>query len=95
MSSLLGPTFANFYLGDIEDKIFKIIEKPEIYCHYIDDIFILEKIHQLKEIFEKFSPLKFTIELDKNNELPYLDVLINNNSNIDLKLQVYRKFTNN
>ena len=99
MGSPLGPTFANFYLGDIEEKIFKITEKPKIYCRYIDDIFLLanniDEIHKLKEIFEKTSVLKFTIELNKNNELPYLDVLINNENNVDFKLEVYRKSTNN
>ena len=35
------------------------------------------------------------MELSKNNELPYLDVLINNDNNIDFKLEWYRKSTNN
>ena len=99
MGSPLGPSFANFYMGDLEDRLFKIIKKPKMYCRYIDDIFILadniNEIHCLKETFENFSVLKFSIELNKNNELPYLDVLINNDNNVDFKLNVYRKPTNN
>ena len=49
----------------------------------------IDEIHQFKEFFEN------TIELNKNNELPYLDVLINNENNVDFKIEVYRKSTNN
>ena len=42
MGSPLGPTFANFYMGDIEEKIFKNNNlKPILFGRYVDDIFII------------------------------------------------------
>ena len=43
MGSPLGPTFANFYVGDLESDLFnnKPSLKPSIYVRYVDDIFLL------------------------------------------------------
>ena len=39
MGSPLGPTFANYYMGDLESKTLTNIENPPlIYCRYVDDI---------------------------------------------------------
>ena len=97
MGSPLGPTFSNFYMGDLEDRIFNgIIQKPTIYGRYIDDIFILansqQEIINLQETFQNNSDLEFTYEININNKLPFLDVLIDNN-NGSFKTTVYRKPT--
>ena len=66
MGTPLGPTFANFYMCHIENKIFYTCPsmKPTTYCRYVNDIFVIaenfSKIMRLKEIFEKNSVLKFT-----------------------------------
>merc|ERR1712030_59566 len=61
MGSPLGPTFANFYMGNLEHETFQKTEKPIVYCRYIDDIFVLVKneneILQLKNSFESNSIL--------------------------------------
>ena len=42
MGSPLGPTFANFYIGNLEELIFSDINiKPSIYWRYVDDIFVV------------------------------------------------------
>lgn len=43
MGCVLGPTFANFYMGHIENKIFKSNLIPKTYCRYVDDIFVTTK----------------------------------------------------
>ena len=98
MGSPLGPTFANFYMGNIENMILdELDDKPLIYCRYVDDIFMLSKnisqFDDLRSKFENNSVLKFTTELNINDKLPFLDVLIDN-SNIEFKTSVYRKPTN-
>ena len=98
MGSPLGPTFANFYVGNLEQEIIpQCINKPILYCRYIDDIFLLvtnqNHIIELKQSFESKSVLKFTIENSINNKLPFLDVYIENLNN-SLKTTVYRKATN-
>ena len=41
MGSPLRPTFANFYMDDLENRVFKTVtDKPNIYGHYADDIFV-------------------------------------------------------
>ena len=40
MGSQLGVLLANFFMGCVEEEVFRKIKKPDIYCRYIDDIFI-------------------------------------------------------
>ena len=86
MGSPLGPTFANFYMGSIEDEIFQNPDnKPHIYARYVDDIFLQveneAELMKLKELFESHSVLDFTYELSVNEKLPFLDVLVDSSEN--------------
>lgn len=98
MGSPLGPLFANFYLGSIEEKVFHLNNdlKPELYCRYVDDIFLtvadLNQLESLKNTFESNSCLKFTYEMNENI-LPFLDVSINRINNI-FSTNVHIKETN-
>ena len=98
MGSPLGPTFANFYMGHIETKIFEnTYQKPSIYARYVDDIFIQvdneEEVKALKDLFQHNSVLNFTYELSVNNKIPFLDVLVKTDSN-GFHTTVYHKPTN-
>ena len=97
MGSPLGPTFANFYMGHLENKVFnEHLNKPIIYARYVDDIFLLvddlQYIDNLKRSFEENSVLKFTFEMNSNFKIPFLDILIDNSDNT-FKTVVYRKPT--
>jgi hypothetical protein len=56
--------FANFYLGTLEEKIFGegIYPKPNIYCPYVDYIFLCiqesSTLQKLKKTFEAHSSLR-------------------------------------
>ena len=80
MGSVQGPIFSNFYMSDLENRIFNSIKKPPIYLRYVDDILILtnniNEIKILQDTFQKNSVLNFTHELNKNNKISFLDVLI-------------------
>ena len=83
MGSPLGPIFADFYLGNMEEKIFENEKlKLLIYGRYVDDIFIKaenkSKIRLVKQEFEKHSKLKFKIEWSVDNKISFLDVLVEN-----------------
>ena len=98
MGSPLGPTFANFYMGDLEERIFNDLNnKPIKYARYVDDIYLQtnneEEIRTLKQRFEAASVLKFTIELSIENKIPFLDVMVRMNSD-SFTTTVYRKPTN-
>ena len=97
MGSPLGPTFSNFYMGDLEERTFNgILQKPAIYARYIDDVIVLinnqQDIIDLQNCFQNNSVLQFTYELNVDNKLPFLDVLIDNNTG-SIKTTVYRKPT--
>ena len=74
-----------------------ISERPEIYCRYIDDIFVVvqneQQLKDLKNIFERLSCLKFTYELPNKDSLPFLDVLVKKETNKYIT-SVYTKSTN-
>jgi hypothetical protein len=100
MGSPLGPTFANFYMGYLENNVLLTYAnlKPSIYVRYVDDIFILGKnyntIVSLKEKLEAHSVLKFTIEIEKHKKLTFLDTEVEKNLNL-IKTKVHVKSTNN
>ena len=58
MGSPLGVTFANFYMINLENKVFRDQPnlKASIYCRYVYDCFIIdESSHQLNEILTAFK----------------------------------------
>ena len=82
MGSCLGPTFAEFYMCHLENKVFDEHPslKPNLYVRYVDDIFVVienvDSIEQIKQAFESESVLSFTHEEEKDNQLSFLDCLI-------------------
>ena len=97
MGSPLGPLFANFYAGNLEENVFNNhFQKPHIYTRYVDEIFLQidteQQIIQLKEIFEQHSVLRFTHEMNIDNKLPFLDVMIDSNET-QFKTTIYRRPT--
>lgn len=82
MGCVLGPLLSNFYMGDLEKRLFEKYPdlKPKIYLRYMDDTFgtfnSLEELQQLKNKFQEMSSLKFTFEIEKDAILNFLDVKI-------------------
>ena len=84
MGSPLGPAFANIFMCWLENKIFEQCPpefKPIAYRRYVDDTWVLfnSRSHSLSflNFINSLHPnIKFTIEHERNNSLPFLDVLI-------------------
>jgi len=99
MGSALGPTFADYYMCNLENSIFENHPelKPNIYVRYVDDCFLLVNdeltLIRIKNAFESQSVLKFTYELEKNKSLPFLDAVINR-SDSSFSTSVFIKPTN-
>ena len=98
MGSPLGPTFANWFLGHVEDNIFGQIKAffPEFYVRYVDDVFaVFEKKGDvdkfLKLLNSQHPQLKFTVET-ADSSLPFLDVEVAMRGQ-DVDTWVYRKKT--
>ena len=97
MGSPLGPTFAGFYMGDLEYNVFNNhYTKPSIYVRYVDDIFVQinnsDELTDIKELFQEKSVLTFTYELHTNNILPFLDISVNS-TNTGFKTSIHYKPT--
>ena len=85
MGSPLGPTLANYYMCNLENKaIAQLSIKPRIYCRYVDDCFIvidnIEELYSLRNYFESNSVLRFTFETEINKKLPFLDICLERQS---------------
>ena len=59
MGFVLGPIFSNFYMSNLENKIFNSIKKPFIDLRYFDNILILvndiNEINILQDTFQKIQ----------------------------------------
>ena len=85
MESALGPTFSNFYVAHLENKVFNYIKKTKFF-HVMSMISSSSSIAQMNKTINnwaspKKSVLNFTYELIMNNKRPFLDVLIDTNNN--------------
>ena len=97
MRSPLGPTFANFYMRDLENKILPNLERPPtIYCRYVDDIFVqvnnIQDLEIIQNELKSNSVLNFTVELNENKKLPFLDIKVDATKDT-FHTKIYKKET--
>ena len=100
MGSPLGPTIANFFLADMENKIpvpqSNADFHPKLYLRYVDDIFCAFNNEASSDKFldllnKLHKNIKFTVERGSET-LPFLDVEVTmTKSGIETK--IYRKQT--
>ena len=96
MGSPISVIVANLIMESIENKMLKdFASPPRIWIGYIDDTFVVLKKTEVVS-FHKFinnikDSIKFTVEQEVDNAIPFLDVLIRNNGQLVTK--AYRKPT--
>ena len=100
MGSPLGPVLANVFMVYLEEIMApKLKSVMPVWFRYVDDTFTLVKKGKLNEIITALNNfhnnIKFTHEEEKENRIPFLDVLITKKENGGLITGVYRKETNN
>jgi hypothetical protein len=101
MGAPTSALFAEIYLQHLENtKIYDIQLTSKIvgYFRYVDDILILYNENQtnigtvLNQFNEATPGLSFTLELEQNNKLNFLDLTINRDPD-GLEIEIYRKPT--
>ena len=98
MGSPLGPVLANIFMCHFEEKwVFKSKGRPSIWFRYVDDTFTLFDSKSIALQFLQYLNschvnIKFTIEFEENNVIPFLDVLIKRHNHI-FSTSIYRKKT--
>ena len=100
MGSPLSATLANIFLCFHERKWLDNCPadfKPIYYKRYVDDTFVIfrnqEHAHHFLDYMNtRHNNISFTMELEQNNQIPFLDILIKKTSN-GIDTSVYRKPT--
>ncbi len=107
MGSSLSPIIACIFMEEFEfQTLAQAPQRPLSWWRYIDDVFILYDnskldINDLLQHFNSSDPtesIKFTLELESNGSLPFLDCLITkqphfNDNSFDFHIDIYRKPT--
>nr|CAH8868440.1 unnamed protein product [Trichobilharzia regenti] len=99
MGSPLGPLLADCFMASLENNIFDpLICQLHLYKRYVDDTFIIcdEKCDLdslLKTFNAEHSSIRFTLERESNNSIPFLDVLHTRRHNCTIQRSIYRKPT--
>ncbi|KAG5895901.1 hypothetical protein JTB14_000513 [Gonioctena quinquepunctata] len=99
MGSSLSPIIANIYMEWFEELAIREAEyKPKLWLRYVDDTFILwnHGDEHLQDFFSGINrirdSIKFTMEMETNSALPFLDVNVERIGN-EIRTSVYRKKT--
>ena len=100
MGNPLSPVLANIYMEYFESVLLRgAFNRKLIWFRYIDDIICLwpdlEDLNRFFNIINGLVPsIKFTMEMEVDGCIPFLDVLIHRCEN-NFKFEVYRKPTSN
>ncbi|XP_075170450.1 uncharacterized protein LOC142242807 [Haematobia irritans] len=96
MGSPASPIIADIIMEELLDVSLSKIPKPRIITKYVDDIFAIVKKTDVESTLDALnsfhSQIQFTMELEKDNKIPYLDCNILRDDNC-LRLNWYQKPT--
>ena len=81
MGSPLGPVLANIFMVELESSIIPTLnDQIKLWKRFVDDTYCFAKCEYTNNILStlnSFHPnIKFTIEIEKDDAIPFLDVLI-------------------
>ena len=98
MGSCISPVVANIFMKHLERQaLTSFREPPRIWLRYVDDVFCVIKssvIDDFHHHIDSISPnVKFTLELEDNNSLAFLDVYVKRTVNSKLWTTIYQKPT--
>ena len=80
MGSPVSAVVANFVMEELERRIFESHENwvPQHWNRYVDDTFVIVRTnmvdHLLRQLVRVFPSINFTMEIEKESKLAFLDV---------------------
>jgi hypothetical protein len=94
----MSPVIANFYIEDFEERALNLApHKPLCWFHYVDDVIWPHGPNKLKDFLNHLNSIhqciKFTMETESEDHLPFLDIDIYMRPDGSLGHRVYRKST--
>jgi hypothetical protein len=99
MRSPLAPVVANFYMEHFEQQaISSTTRKSTWWYRYVDDTFVVwphgKELYDFLQHLNNIHPnIKFTMEVEQDGSLPFLDVLVSRRPDGSLGHSLYRKQT--
>ncbi|GJQ78407.1 hypothetical protein Trydic_g22231 [Trypoxylus dichotomus] len=98
IGSLLSPVLSNIYMEEFERRAMDSYElQPKMWLSYVDDTFVIwphgeEEINGfLQHLNGLEESIKFTMELEVDNKIPFLDISVHKQSDGTLRTTVYKK----
>ena len=97
MGSPLCPVLANIFMVELEQNIIVTLsEEKSFWKRYVDDTICFVNSNCISSVLESLnsshSNIKFTIEIQKENKIAFLDILIHSKNLINTTM--YRKKMN-
>ena len=98
MGSCISPVVPNIFMEHIERQAQTTFrEPPRIWLRYVDNVFCVIKSSEIDDFHHhvnSISPnIKFTLELEDNSSLAFLDVRVNRTATCKLWTTIYHKPT--
>ena len=97
MGSPISPVVVNIYMEMFEGLALKTKLAPRIWKRYVDDIFcVIEEMNAglFLDYLKSLCPtIQFTMELEKDRSLPFLDTLLTHREDGSIDVKVYHKHT--
>lgn len=98
MGSPVSPVLADLVMEMLEDEVLKKLNfRLPFYSRYVDDSSTacpLNKTDELRRIFNSYNEnLQFTIEVEKDDKIPFLDCMLHRQKNGLIKTNWFHKNT--
>ena len=98
MGSPVSVVVANLVMEDVETRAIETFAHPSrLWLRYVDDTFVIIEKSFLNIFFDHINNLeptiKFTMETENDNQLPFLNNLIQRSKNTELSCSIFRKPT--
>ena len=98
MGSPLGPVIANIFMVELEKILIPKLDKEvKLWRRFVDDTICFVKMDSLNFILLTINSfhknIKFTMEIEQNSAIPFLEVLLIRTQQ-KIHTTVYRKKTN-
>ena len=101
MGSPVSAVVANIIMEDIESRAVKTsLCAPRLWKRYVDDTFVVVLVEQrhltnfADHINKVESSINFTMEIETNSSIPFLDLLVKRGTVGQISTSVFRKATN-